>query len=119
MPLTNSQYDTVMRAYEEKQRTARYRLEQNTQNVYKKIPAYQELDKQAATISVAQGRKLLEGDKNALAELKQLLRDLSDKKASLLREHGFPADYLTPVYACEKCQDTGYKIGRASCRERV
>ena len=87
MPLTNSQYDTVMRAYEEKQRTARYRLEQNTQNVYKKIPAYQELDKQAATISVAQGRKLLEGDKNALAELKQLLRELSDNKASLLREH--------------------------------
>lgn len=114
MPLTNSQYDTVMRAYEEKQRTARYRLEQNTQNVYKKIPTYQELDKQAATISVAQGRKLLEGDKNALAELKQLLRELSDKKASLLREHGFPADYLTPVYACEKCQDTGY-IGSKKC----
>lgn len=114
MPLTNSQYDAVMRAYEEKQRTARYRLEQKTENIYKKIPAYQELDKQAASISVAQGRKLLDGDKNALTELKQRLKELSEKKALLLREHGFPADYLTPVYECEKCHDTGY-IGNKKC----
>lgn len=114
MPLTNSQYDAVMRAYEEKQRTARYRLEQKTENIYKKIPAYQELDKQAASISVAQGRKLLDGDKNALIELKQRLKELSEKKALLLREHGFPADYLTPVYECEKCHDTGY-IGNKKC----
>lgn len=114
MPLTNSQYDAVMRAYEEKQRTARYRLEQKTENIYKKIPAYQELDKQAASISVAQGRKLLDGDKNALIELKQRLKELSEKKALLLREHGFPTDYLTPVYECEKCHDTGY-IGNKKC----
>lgn len=114
MPLTNSQYDAVMRAYEEKQRTARYRLEQKTENIYQKIPAYQELDKQAASISVAQGRKLLDGDKNALIELKQRLKELSEKKALLLREHGFPADYLTPVYECEKCHDTGY-IGNKKC----
>lgn len=108
MPLTNSQYDAVMRTYEEKQRTARYRLEKNTETVYETIPAYQELDKQAAAISIAQGRKLLDGDKNALTELKKQLKELSEKKASLLRGHGFPTDYLTPVYECEKCQDTGY-----------
>ena len=25
-----------------------------------------------------------------------------------MRENGFPADFLTPKYECEKCQDTGY-----------
>ncbi|MDE7324276.1 MAG: ATP-binding protein [Lachnospiraceae bacterium] len=114
MPLTNSQYDAVMRVYEEKQRTARYRLEKNTEIVYEKIPAYRELDKQSASISIAQGRKLLEGDKNALPELKQQLKELSEKKTSLLREHGFPADYLTPAFECNMCHDTGY-IGNKKC----
>lgn len=108
MPLTNSQYDAIMRSYEEKQRTARYRLEQNTENVYETIPAYQELDRQSASISIEHGRRLLGGDANALAELKQQLKELSEKKASLLRRYGFPDDYLSPVYECSKCHDTGY-----------
>lgn len=116
MPLTNSQYDAIMRSYEEKQRAARYRLEANIQTVYDKIPAYQELDRQTASISISQGRRLLAGDENALAELKQRLRELSEKKAALLRENGFPPDYLSPVYECEKCHDTGYDAGRkCSC----
>ena len=70
MPLTNSQYDAIMRSYEEKQRAARHRLEHNTETVYQKIPAYEELDRQVASVSIEQGRKLLSGDETALQELK-------------------------------------------------
>lgn len=116
MPLTNSQYDAIMRSYEEKQRTARHRLEHNTETVYQKIPAYEELDRQVASVSIEQGRKLLSGDETALQELKLRLKELSEKKASLLRENGFPADFLTPKYECEKCQDTGYVANqKCSC----
>lgn len=108
MPLTNSQYDAIMRSYEEKQRAARYRLEKNTLEVYAKIPSYEELERQAATISIEHGRRLLNGERGALEELKKNLRELSERKAFLLRENGFPADYLTPTYTCDKCQDTGY-----------
>lgn len=116
MPLTNSQYDAIMRSYEEKQRTARRRLEENTQTVYRKIPAYEELDRQVASVSIGQGRKLLNGDEHALSDLKRRLRELSDRKASLLRENGFPPDYLSPVYECAVCRDTGYADGKkCSC----
>lgn len=108
MPLTNSQYDAIMRSYEEKQRTARHRLEKNTQEVYAKIPSYEELNRQVAAISIAQGRRLLGGERNALDELKENLRKLSERKAFLLRENGFPADFLTASYECGKCHDTGY-----------
>lgn len=108
MPLTNSQYDAIMRSYEEKQRASRYRLEKNTQTVYEKIPSYEELERQSAAISIEQGRRLLGGDKSALGALKEKLRALSEKKALLLRENNFPPDFLTPTYECEKCQDTGY-----------
>lgn len=108
MPLTNSQYDAIMRSYEEKQRASRYRLEKNTQAVYDKIPSYEELERQSAAISIEQGRRLLGGDKSALDELKEKLKSLSEKKAFLLRENNFPPDFLTASYECEKCQDTGY-----------
>ena len=108
MPLTNSQYDAIMRSYEEKQRAARRRLEQNTETVYQKIPDYEALDRQVAAVSLEQGRKLLNGDETALPKLRQRLRELSEQKASLLRKNGFPDNYLSPVYACDKCQDTGY-----------
>lgn len=61
MPLTNSQHDAIMRSYEEKQRAARRRLEQNTETVYQKIPDYEALDRQVAAVSLEQGRKLLNG----------------------------------------------------------
>lgn len=114
MALTNSQYDAIMRSYEEKQRAARHRLEHNTETVYRQIPDYEALDRQVASISIEQGRKLLGGNENALQELKQRLKELSEKKSALLRTYGFPDDYLSPVYACGKCRDTGY-IGSQKC----
>lgn len=114
MPLTNSQYDTIMRAYEEKQRIARHKLENNTETVYQKIPAYEELDKQVASISIEQGRKLLAGEPNAMTDLRRRLKEISKKKAALLQENGFPKDFLTPVYECKECQDTGY-IANKKC----
>jgi DNA replication protein DnaC len=114
MSLTNSQYDQIMRAYEEKQRVSRRNLEENTAIVYNRISGFEDLDRQSATISIEQGRKLLNGDANALADLKVKLKKLSERKASLLSENGFPSDFLTPHFECEKCHDTGY-IGNQKC----
>ncbi len=116
MPLTNSQYDSIMRSYEEKQRRARYLLAERTKLIYEKIPAYEQLDRQVSSISIQKGRQLLNGDANALSELKEELKTLSRQRAILLRENGYPDDYLAPVYECGKCSDTGYIDGRkCSC----
>lgn len=114
MPLSNSQYDAIMRIYEEKQRTARHRLARHTQDVYNKIPEYEDLDRQVAAISIGQGKKLLSGDTDALPVLRQKLKELSEKKTMLLRAYGFPDDYLLPAYACDRCRDTGY-IANTKC----
>ncbi|MBE5875740.1 MAG: AAA family ATPase [Lachnospiraceae bacterium] len=120
MPLTNSQYDSIIRAYEEKQRASRHRLEAHTEIVYRQIPNYEELDRQVSRISIEQGRKLLSGDASALPELKKKLRELTAKKAALLEEHGFAADYLTQTYECSACKDTGYVDNRkCNCFKRA
>lgn len=120
MSLTNSQYNAIIRSYEEKQRKARYLQEAHTEEVYAAIPEYEDLDRQVSSISIAQGRKLLSGDSDALVELKKQLKHLSEMKAELLKAHGFSADYLSPVYECPYCKDTGYIDNqKCSCFRRA
>ena len=111
MPLTNTQYDMILRGYEDKQLKSRHELERKTAYVYEHIPAYQELENAIATLSVSQGKKYLEGNDNAIEELKIKLAELSAKKAKLLTDAGLPKDYLKPAYDCPDCKDTGYIDG--------
>lgn len=114
MALTNSQYNTIMKNYEEKQLKSRHALEERQAYVNKNIPGYEKLSAQISSLSVESAMRLLEGDDSALAELKETLASLRHKKEKLLSEAGLPSDYLTPRYVCPDCKDTGY-IGNQKC----
>lgn len=114
MPLTNAQYDQILRQYEERQRKRRRELDSRRERVYSRIPDYRRLEEEAASLSVTQGKKLLLGEDGALRDLHNILADLRAKRERLLLEAGFAADYLNPPYVCPDCQDTGYHDG-AKC----
>lgn len=114
MALNNSQYDMIMRTYEQKQLHNRDVLEQHYKAAYEALPELQEVHRQIASLSVSQARKLLEGNENALEELKLQIAALSQRSHDLLLSGGFPADYLEPIAACKDCNDTGY-IGNQKC----
>ena len=111
MSLTNTQYDQILHQYEEKQAKSRHETEQKLSYVYEHVPGYRELSESVASVSVAQGRKLLAGDEDALEDLKDTLAELSGRKAQLLKDFGLPENYLDPVYECPDCKDTGYVEG--------
>ena len=114
MALNNSQYDTIARIYEQKQLYSRDLLDKRCKTVYNRIPELKEVHDSISLLSVNQARKLLAGDTRALEDLKIQIRALSKKKIDLLLAHGFPADYLEPIYECADCKDTGY-IGNQKC----
>ena len=114
MALTNSQYDQIMRGYEEKQRISRLRLDEKKSEIYAKVPAIRALDDEIATFSIRQARLLLDGDSHALGDLKAELAQARERRTQLLAEAGFSPEDLQPVYACPDCQDTGY-IGQNRC----
>jgi len=111
LPLTNSQYDTILRGYEERQIKNRHLLSSRTGQVYEQVEGYKELDASVSSISVEYGKRMLSGDEAALSDLKTALHALSDKKRQLLISAGLPADYLEPIYDCPDCKDTGYING--------
>lgn len=112
MPLTNTQYDIILRDYENRQLKNRHELERKTSYVYDHVPGYRELDDSVATISVLNGKKYLEGDETAMEDLKNQLAEISGRKTQLLIDAGLSENYLKPAYTCSDCKDTGYIDGQ-------
>ena len=115
MSISNAKYDAIMRTYEERRLIHRHNLEEHREEVYELIPEYKKLDAEIASVSVEQGKKLIGGEVNALTELREKVKKMVARKAELLSEYGFPADYLEPQYDCPDCRDTGY-IGTERCK---
>ena len=114
MPLTNSQYNTLMRVYENKRLESRDRLDMHYKKAYHELPELKEIDDAISGNSIEQAKKLLNGDKEAITRLKEQLHALSEKKKQLLAHAGYPANYLEPEFECPDCQDTGY-INNKKC----
>lgn len=111
MSINNAQYETIARKYEERQLRNHNLLNERFEEVYAKSPTYKDLEDTLASVSVAQGKKFLEGDDEAINELKSIIRDIKEQKYLALVSAGFPEDYLEPIYDCPLCKDTGYING--------
>lgn len=114
MGLTNEQYNTILRDYQRQQARNHQELSQRIEEVYSRFPEFSEIDAAIASKSTAYARRLLEDDSVSTEELRIQIAKLSQKRAALLQEAGYPADYLSPRYRCPDCQDTGY-IGSRKC----
>ena len=114
MPLTNSQYNALMRVYEEKRAKSRDLANLHYERACQKIPELASIDASISSASLDQAKKLLAGDDTALASLKEDIRSLSDRRRRLLSDAGFPEDYLEQHFECPDCQDTGY-VGTKKC----
>ena len=84
MALSNSQYDQMMRTYEQRQLDNEYQLRERYQKAYSQLPALKETDQAIASLSVEKGRRLLEGDDQAL--LKRRIEFSVSQKAPIIRE---------------------------------
>ena len=115
MALSNAQYQSIIHGYEVTQLNNHRIMEERLQEVNSHVDGFKELSASIASVSVSQGRKLLEGDDSALTDLRDTIRRLSGMKQDLLVNAGYPADYLAPIYTCTDCQDTGYLPNREKC----
>lgn len=114
MALSNSQYDHLIRMYEQRQLDNENRLRRRFEEVYTNIPKIKELDNQVSALSLNRARALLSGDETALNSLKADLQVIFQLKQKLLTDAGYPSDYLERHYSCPDCQDTGY-INNQKC----
>ena len=120
MALTNAQYDTVMRSYDEIREKHRHELNERTQKLYNEIPELLTLQNRTAEISVAEARRRILGTGERQEDYTDEMNALKEKKKNLLLTHGYPANALEMQYDCPVCRDTGIVNGRrCSCFLRM
>ena len=88
MGLSNSQYESIMRSYQQRQLLEKRKLDERTAEVYAALPAVQELNAEIGRASVRSARMLLAGDPDAVQKLRETIADLREQREVLLRSKG-------------------------------
>ena len=108
MPLSNTQYDIIIREYNAKQIRNQHMADDRMREVYGKDHRLKAIDDKISSCSLAQARKLLNGDVTALSKLRSQLSEYRKQRLSILKELGYSEQYFEPSYECPDCKDTGY-----------
>ncbi len=115
MALTNAQYDSIMREYDNIRTSNQHILDKRFDEVYNQVPQLKNIDEQIISLSMQNARARILGE-DADNNLTEQLAQLNNRKAECLASIGRPADYLDGIYTCPLCKDTGYiSQERCSC----
>ena len=119
MALNNSQYDAIMREYDQMQSQHQYELSKRRDEIFEKIPEYEALTYSTPSFAMSCTLKAIAGDSSAVATAKEELQRIKARKQELLLQNDYPADYLEIQYNCSACQDTGYINGeKCACLKK-
>lgn len=117
MGISNTQYRDIMFQYDQTRMKNQRLLDIRHENLYKKIPELKEIHDRIIELSVEQAKtELLNPEATATAKDKYTEQKdaLLSRKAEILEASSYPADYLSPIFTCSDCRDTGF-IGSKPC----
>ena len=114
MRLTNSQYNQIVRLYDERRAKNRAAAEKRKEEIYGECPRLFELDDEISEMAVKSCERMLEGDEEALSEAKEKIAALHSEREEILSRYGVKNGDFTPSYFCPDCRDTG-RIGDEDC----
>lgn len=123
MNLNEQYFDKAMAMLEARRRQNKLTEEQRHDEVCRKIPEYAKLEELLADTSRKLIMIIINDKENAEEKLKKLEEGnlgIQRNMTALLKQGGFPEDYLQPIYSCPICQDKGTANGRwCECFQRL
>ena len=110
MGLSNTQYRDIMYKYDQLRLKNKRLVASRYEKLYEKIPELRNIQNEIINLSTNQARmELLNPDEKLDEKAYRAKKDeLINKKTELLLANGYPADFLSPIYSCKDCKDTGY-----------
>ena len=123
MNLNEQYFDKAMAMLEARRRQNKLTEEQRHNEVCRKIPEYAKLEELLADTSRKLIMIIINDKENAEEKLKKLEEGnlgIQRNMTALLKQGGFPEDYLQPIYSCPICQDKGTANSRwCECFQRL
>lgn len=107
MGISSTQYKDIMYQYDQTRMKNQRKLDERYETLYKKFPELKEIHDHLVELSIRQARMEVLNPESAKTNNKDYLKAQSDllaKKAEILRENGYPADYLNSIFTCKDCQ---------------
>ena len=117
MAYNKQNYQRVREIYRTKYLLAEEEATRRTEELHRKSPELRAIDRVLSKTGVKIAMAALgTGDeyKEKLAEVERENMALQARRAAILLELGYPADYTKPPYECHKCNDSGF-VGTKMC----
>lgn len=111
MSLGNTKMQAILKEYDQIREKNRDILLKRRAEVEAKAPLYFDYHRQIISLCMQHTNASLypeAASSTTSADYKDTLSALRAAKARALKDAGFPADYLEPVYDCPVCKDTGF-----------
>ena len=114
--MNNSLYAEVNKQFNMQSEKKKNEYSERVNAVYEKVPEVKALDDSVTLMIYDMFKKAAAGgDTDAIVEeFSNKLHELKERKKLLLSENGFRPDYLSDIYSCKKCSDTGVYNGKQS-----
>jgi DNA replication protein DnaC len=103
-------YVLIKNEYDRRRKKAIDELEARKSELYYHVPRLEEIEEEIHRAGFKYNKLLLMGllsSDSAEEELTTAIDNLGEERSKLLSKYGYPSDYLTPAFACDKCSDTG------------
>lgn len=105
----------ITELYEKIQEDEKKALRRRKEEIKLTVPEVMELDNEIQRLSISLPMSILRGiPEEELNAVREKITSLRERKYELLTANGYPMDYLTLHYQCNKCKDTGF-IGNKKC----
>ena len=117
MAYNRENYARIRTEYQTKYMRAEEEATRRTEALHQKSPALRALDRELSKTGIKIAMAALgtgEEYKEKLAVVEKENLALQARRAEILAELGYPADYTKPPYECEKCNDSGF-VGTRMC----
>ena len=120
MALSNSQYQAIMRIYNQRQFQNKREQDERIKEIFTRIPQVEALTDEITAAMAQAARRMVMGDADGAAAMKREAAALKEQKILYLERHGYPADYMEMKYRCPDCRDSGYQDGKkCHCFKRI
>ncbi len=112
--MNSNLYEEVNRQFNIRKEQKKNEYKTRVETVYEKVPRIRELDESVSKMVFEMFSKAAGGaDCDAVVEsFSEKLKEMKEEKISLLLQNGFKSDYLSEIYNCKKCSDTGVYNGK-------
>lgn len=107
--LNSSVLNNLLKEYDKKQAIAFYEMENRKKELFSKIPRLQEIEDELNKYAIECAKSILSANSSQLVkEFQEKIQKLKEERDNILNKNGKSLDYLSPIYECNKCKDTGY-----------